>query len=299
MLDERTRRFLAEHPVAPDRLREIEAARGRLEAEAARERARMANAGQDALTRVTRPLTAIGEHIGRDRLEARIAASQAALAARRAAFTGECWYCQDAGPCRRCERGRAEAERLALEREAAERAAWLVRAGLTPRLACYRFDSFPAQHPSLAAVERFVNHWDGAEWLLLYGAYGVGKTGAVCAALGDVADRMRRRGQRALFVAGPDLYSGLRSGYDGERVPDYRGVELLIIDDLGAAKQTAWADEALFALVNARLVAERATWFTSNLGPEALLDVVGARVWQRIMECARVLEMNGPNLRAL
>lgn len=299
MLDDRTRQFLADHPVPPERLREIEAGKRRLESAAALERARREAAGEDAPRRVTRPLTRLGGGMAYDRLQARLAASQAALAARRAAFAGHCWQCQDTGPCRACDRGIAEAERLRAAADAAALDTWLSRAGLTARQRRMRFDTLPAQHPSLAAVERFVNRWDGVEWLLLYGPYGVGKTGAVCAALGDVADAMRQRGQRALFVAGPDLYAGLRAGYDGGVVPDYRGVDLLVIDDLGAAKQTAWADEALFALVNARLENERATWFTSNLAPEALLGVVGERVWHRIMQCARLIEMSGPNLRAL
>jgi DNA replication protein DnaC len=57
-------------------------------------------------------------------------------------------------------------------------------------------------------------------------------------------------------------------------------IEVLILDDLGAEYLTAWAQEQLFVLFNARYLADRGTVLTSNDCPEAL----PARLHSRIAE---------------
>lgn len=49
-----------------------------------------------------------------------------------------------------------------------------------------------------------------------------------------------------------------------ERLDALIQVEVLILDDLGAKYLTAWAQEQLFVLLNARYLTDRATMLTSN-----------------------------------
>jgi DNA replication protein DnaC len=101
--------------------------------------------------------------------------------------------------------------------------------------------------------------WNYAEkldgWLLLEGRYGCGKT-HLAAAVGNLR---LQRGDPVLFMTVPDLLDHLRStyapnadtGYD-ETFERLKNAPLLILDDLGAENQSAWALEKLFQLFNQR-----------------------------------------------
>jgi DNA replication protein DnaC len=80
-----------------------------------------------------------------------------------------------------------------------------------------------------------------------------------------------------------------------ERLDALMAIEVLILDDLGAEHLTAWAQEQLFVLLNARYLAERATVLTSNDRPEAL----PARLQSRIAEQAQLIWMPLSDYRQL
>jgi DNA replication protein DnaC len=99
------------------------------------------------------------------------------------------------------------------------------------------------------------------------------------------------RGHGVAYASVPDLLRFVRRGF-GERTADERldalmAIDVLILDDLGAEHLTAWAQEQLFVLLNARYLNERATVLTSNDRPEAL----PARVQSRIAEQAQLIWM--------
>ena len=60
-------------------------------------------------------------------------------------------------------------------------------------------------------------------------------------------------------------------------------VELLILDDLGAEKQTDWAVEKLDALINYRYIEAKPTVFTTNLSAEQLPPRVASRLKEGIV----------------
>jgi DNA replication protein DnaC len=93
------------------------------------------------------------------------------------------------------------------------------------------------------------------------------------------------------YASVPDLLRFIRRGFgDGaadERLDALMEVDLLVLDDLGAERLTAWADEQLFVLLNARYLDERATVLTSNERP----DTLPARLHSRIAELAQIVWM--------
>ena len=113
----------------------------------------------------------------------------------------------------------------------------------------------------------------------LYLAGGVG-TGKSTLAVWAGCELIRtERVERALFLALPDLLDQMRSAYGqhGEHATAdqvlglARTVPLLILDDLGAERVTAWTAERLEALVYARHGNPALyTIYTSNLELEAL-----------------------------
>lgn len=103
----------------------------------------------------------------------------------------------------------------------------------------------------------------------LHGPPGRGKTSLACAAL----RLWIAQGGTGFFIV-PGVYlEGLRAGFDGDvdlrehaqRLRDHvYHAGLLVIDDLGVEKPSAWVREQLFLLLNARLSERLPTIITSN-----------------------------------
>jgi DNA replication protein DnaC len=134
-----------------------------------------------------------------------------------------------------------------------------------------------------------------AGWLYLCGPCGAGKSHLAAA----IANHLAMGGQGVTYASVPDLLRFVRRGF-GERTADERldallAIDVLILDDLGAEHLTAWAQEQLFVLLNARYLAERATVLTSNDRPEAL----PARLQSRIAEQAQMIWMPISDYRQL
>ncbi|MEV1011775.1 ATP-binding protein [Streptomyces sp. NPDC049881] len=144
--------------------------------------------------------------------------------------------------------------------------------------------------------------------LLLWGGTGTGKTHAAFGAI------------RALTAAGcavrweavtaADLYAALRPrpGTDPEfLLRRITRVPVLLLDDLGAARSTAWTEEVTFRLVNWRSQHRMPTLVTTNLPPvrsqdvpasqPVLRDQVGDRVLSRLSGMCTAVHLTGPDRR--
>ncbi|OLE25888.1 MAG: hypothetical protein AUG44_14685 [Actinobacteria bacterium 13_1_20CM_3_71_11] len=134
--------------------------------------------------------------------------------------------------------------------------------------------------------------------LLILGPVGTGKTfeayGAIRALLVS--------GASCSWICAPaaDIYAAMRprSGSDPEAVFEkYAHIQFLVVDDLGAAKNSEWVEEINYRLVNYRYERELPTLITSNLPPKNLAAELGERVASRLVEmCDRVV-LEGPDRR--
>lgn len=134
--------------------------------------------------------------------------------------------------------------------------------------------------------------------LLLSGTTGTGKTWHAYGA-------MRALGEFGVIaswtlVTAADLYAALRPrpGIDSEA--EFRGaarVPVLIIDDLGAAKNSDWTEEVNNRLVNYRYEQQAVTIFTTNKPPSGLPLALGDRVASRLSEMAVTVVLRGPDRR--
>ncbi|MEU6312248.1 ATP-binding protein [Streptomyces sp. NPDC047014] len=156
-----------------------------------------------------------------------------------------------------------------------------------------------------AAGQREITH---GRSLLLWGATGPGKTHQAYAAI------------RALTAAGcgvrwhattaADLYGAMRAR--GGTDPEYLlrrivRMPLLLLDDLGAAKGSAWTEEINFRLLNWRAQNQLPTIITTNLPPvrmpkmapgqPVLRDQVGDRVLSRLSGMCLPVHIDGPDRR--
>jgi DNA replication protein DnaC len=230
-----------------------------------------------------------------ERLAARREEAKQRLEERRASFDGDCMNCWDDPEtvCDQCERGRA----LFTERQAKAARASVAAAGVPRRFLDHTFETFP--HKGKAELLAFCENWNGKENLLLYGRYGVGKTGLLAAAIRHVV--LTTVPGKIMFSSTVALTDALRAGYnDGtfqETMNRAQSAALLVLDDLGSEKASEWVQERLFSIIDYRYGNMRPTWASSNLSLEDLASQIGERSFWRLIENGRVIELRGPNLR--
>jgi DNA replication protein DnaC len=116
---------------------------------------------------------------------------------------------------------------------------------------------------AVEAAEAFAERPEG--WLVLTGVPGCGKTHVAAA----IATRAIERGTPALFFSVADLLDQLRASYGDDAELPYerlleqlRNAPLVILDDLDAFAETAWAREKFLQLVSHRFHAALPTVFT-------------------------------------
>ncbi|MBI3406647.1 MAG: ATP-binding protein [Acidobacteria bacterium] len=157
--------------------------------------------------------------------------------------------------------------------------------------------------------------------LLFMGPCGAGKTHLAVAALKQIA----LRGHTALYFDYRDLLKQIQASYNPESQSSELEVlepvltcELLLLDDLGASKPSAWALETVGHILNTRYNEKRTTLITTNYpdpdgpGPEpvrfpsgksapraeeTLADRVGQRIRSRLYEMCRTVEIVSADYR--
>jgi DNA replication protein DnaC len=148
---------------------------------------------------------------------------------------------------------------------------------------------------------RVGEHLDRGEGLWFHGPHGTFKTSAAVA----IAKEAERQGYSVGFRTVPELLWRLRSTHDEGSVDSYERLldklvqlDLLVLDDFGAERTTEYALEALYAIVNKRLLDKRAILVTTNLEPDDLADQVGERIVSRLYEvCGHPLNFLGSDSR--
>lgn len=73
--------------------------------------------------------------------------------------------------------------------------------------------------------------------------------------------------------------------------------DILILDDLGAEKDTAWTEQELFALIDYRNRNSLCTFITSNETLADLEKCIGSRVVSRIVEMTYGIKIEGKDYR--
>ncbi|MEU6353103.1 ATP-binding protein [Streptomyces sp. NPDC047072] len=172
-----------------------------------------------------------------------------------------------------------------------------------------RYQAAVADHPAVAAWVRAIAEAgrpgpEGAPGiaqgrsLLIVGTTGTGKTHQAYGAIRSLLLAGVRLRWKATTAA--DLYAELRPrpGHDGEReLMDLARCPLLIIDDLGAAKNSEWTEEITMRLINRRYNEMLPTLITTNLGMADLRAHIGDRVASRLTEMSDKVILDGPDRR--
>lgn len=170
-----------------------------------------------------------------------------------------------------------------------EQAQKVLAARIPPRFA----DAAVEHEPVRRWVQRFLADPASAPSLVLTGPTGVGKTHACWGAVREIVEGRARAGLGLRWHATthPELNDELRPKPDGSHawaLEPYLAAELLVLDDLGAGKQSEWTGDSLHRLVDHRWSHKLPSLFSTNLTRRALTDAVGDRVVSRLADAQHV-----------
>jgi DNA replication protein DnaC len=170
-------------------------------------------------------------------------------------------------------------------------------------------------------VEKFAKEYPSGreQGLLLMGPCGVGKTHLAVAALVELL----RRGHEGLFYDYRELLKEIQSSYNTVSQTSEMDVldpvvraEVLLLDDLGASKPSAWALDTVGYILNTRYNENRVTLLTTNYldreeaapvrmptgqsftrTEDSLAERVGQRIRSRLYEMCRTIEITASDYR--
>jgi len=153
--------------------------------------------------------------------------------------------------------------------------------------------------------------------LLFIGPCGVGKTHLAVAIIQEL---IQKKNVPCAFYDFRELIRDIQNTFTPESslsesdvlAPVFQS-EVLVLDELGAKRTTAWVEETIFYTINHRYNSKKLTIFTSNYldteeeedtrdsffkkGSETLVDRIGVRLRSRLYEMCKIVNMWGDDYR--
>lgn len=146
-------------------------------------------------------------------------------------------------------------------------------------------------------VDNFPELKKQGKGLLLYGQCGTGKTYAAC----EVANALIDKGYSVLVTNFARVLNELQATFEKQDYLDsINSNSLLILDDLGIERDTPFAREQVYNVIDARYRAGLPMIITTNLTMDkikATQDIGNMRIYDRILEKCFPIEVDGGNRR--
>ena len=177
--------------------------------------------------------------------------------------------------------------------------------GLTdPVLRKHTFENDLGYNPKqMDMAKQFIRHWDefkkDSMGLLLWGPVGTGKSfiaGCIANALLDQGVPVMMTNFARLLNKLTDMYAGDRNAY----IDSFNSFPLLIIDDLGVERNSEFAREQVFSVIDSRYRSQLPLIVTTNLTPEQMRnpeDLARARIYDRVLERCTPIRIDSQNIR--
>jgi len=197
------------------------------------------------------------------------------------------------------------------------------RANIPKRYQNCTFENFedhdPSQKKALKIAKKFAENYPEQDvGLLFIGPCGVGKTHL---AVAFIRELMIKKDTLCYFCDFRELIRKIQSSYspDSDVTENYLlepifENDVLVLDELGAKRTTAWVDETVFYIINHRYNSKKLTIFTSNYldseedeedsrteyfkkKDDTLVDRIGIRLRSRLYEMCKVVNIYGEDYR--
>ena len=197
------------------------------------------------------------------------------------------------------------------------------QAGIPRRYTNCSFENFETHNEShrhaKKIAQKFVKDYPALNaGLLFIGPCGVGKTHLSVAILNEL---VWKKTASSFFCDFRELIRNIQSSYSSDsRITESEVLypifqkDILVLDELGAKRTTAWVEETVFYIINHRYNHKKLTVFTSNYLDEeedeedtresffkrkddSLVDRIGIRLRSRLYEMCKIVIMEGEDYR--
>jgi DNA replication protein DnaC len=234
-----------------------------------------------------------------------------------------CATCEGTGWVLVTEEGKSVARRCRCFYERRAQALW-DEARIPRRYQDCSLDNFEVHDDShkdaLKISRKFVSNYPRQEiGLLFIGPCGVGKTHLAVAIIREL---IAKKSAACCFYDFRELIRDIQSSFtpdsslsEAEILAPVFEAGVLVLDELGAKRPTAWVEETVFYIINQRYNQKKPTIFTSNYldsdededgrdemykkKDDSLLTRIGYRLRSRLYEMCKVVNMKGKDYRKL
>ena len=169
--------------------------------------------------------------------------------------------------------------------------------------ALWRFESAAVTTPQLAKARGYAQNWDEFKkagiGLLLFGNVGTGKSYAA----GCIANALIDKEVSVLMVGVSDAVNRMQGNFGADRdsyMTSLMRPELLILDDLGAERNTSFGKERVFDVISRRRLTGKPMIITTNIPIVTMQKAASLderRIYDRILEVCVPIRFDGENFR--
>lgn len=151
-------------------------------------------------------------------------------------------------------------------------------------------------------MQRYVDNFQElrkqGKGLLLHGNVGTGKTYAAC----EVANALIDKGYPVLVTNFARITNTIQGMYEGKQdyIDSLNEFQLLVIDDLGAERESAYMQEMVYNIIDSRYRAGLPMIITTNISIEQIKktdNMERMRIYDRILERCFPVEVKGVSRR--
>ena len=167
----------------------------------------------------------------------------------------------------------------------------------------YTFDKDNGMNPEMKLAHNYVNNWEkmksNSSGLLLWGDVGTGKSFFA----GCIANALLEKGVPVLMTNFSRILNTLTGMHFEDRnqfIDSLNQYSLLIIDDLGIERNSEFALEQVFNVIDSRYRSKKPLIVTTNLTLQELntpSDLPHKRIYDRILERCVPVRINNRNIR--